>query len=113
MSIIEKAVQDFQSKVSGGLNSVEVPEWDTTIYYKRTWSLKQQEPVNRLNSQGKATEAVVETLIIRALDEDGRPVFKRADKTELMNKVDPDVIARIVIEMSKEDDYSQEDVEKN
>jgi len=112
MSIIENAVADFRQKITNTPLSIEVPEWKATIYYKRSWSLKAQEPVNRLTDQGKRSEAIVQALIIRALDEDGNKMFRNSDMTELMSKVDPDVISRIMIEMNK-DEVDLEEAEKN
>ena len=40
-------------------------------------------------------EALVTVLIMRALDEEGKPLFKQADKFELMNGVDPEIVIRI------------------
>ena len=34
MSIKENAKLQFSEKLSGALNSIEVPEWGDTIYYK-------------------------------------------------------------------------------
>ena len=39
------------------------------------------------------------TFILRALDEDGKMIFKRANMTELMRSVDPEIISRVVSEM--------------
>lgn len=113
MSVIQNAVADFQSKLANDLKSVDVPEWKTRIYFRPSWSLKQQSEVNRLAFEGKRDEAMVEALIIRSLDENGDRVFKKSDKTELMTKVDPEVISRITIEMNREVELDEEDAVKN
>ena len=43
------------------------------------------------------------TLIYRLIDEEGVPIFRKADKTELMRHVDPDVLARVVGDISSND----------
>lgn len=113
MSVIQNAVSDFQSKLANGFLTIPVPEWKTTVFYKKHWSLKEQSPVNKLSAQGKQDEAMVEALIIRAKNEDGTSMFKRADKTELMSKVDPEIISRIIIEMNQDGDLTVEEAEKN
>jgi len=55
----------------------------------------------------------VQTLIIRALDEDGKRLFSNADKKDLMEKVDPDVIVNIISAMNDEPETTIEDARKN
>jgi hypothetical protein len=52
------------------------------------------------------------TLVHRLIDGEGRPVFRKIEKTELLRSVDPDVLARIVGEINA-DDASAEDVAGN
>ena len=100
----------YRDRMSGGLLSIEVPELELTIYHKPSLSLKQQAPISKLLSEGKHEEALVQTLIIRALDADGKPLFRGADKVELMNMCDPDIIARVCVEMSSGDNITTEEV---
>lgn len=104
MSILSKATAHYRERISGGFQSIEVPEWGTEIFFKPSISLKEQAPISRLLSQGKSEEALVETLIIRCHDADGKRVFRMADKHELMNKVDPSVVARIVEAINARED---------
>ena len=110
--ILEKAKAQFRERLSGDLSSVEVPEWETTVYFKPSMNLRQQEKVLALSSQGKAAEAIAMTMILRALDEDGKPLFKTVELGEIMRGVDPDVVARIVSEMNA-DEFSDDEIEKN
>jgi hypothetical protein len=43
---------------------------------------------------------MVRTLVVKALDKDGKKLFDISDKIDLMNRVSPDVITRIVGEIS-------------
>ena len=52
------------------------------------------------------------TLIVRARDKDGKKMFHKAEKVELMNEYDPDVIARVVSAMNA-DPVDLGDAEKN
>ena len=100
MSVIENAKNHFKEIASGTMKSVEVPEWDTTLYFKPAVSFAQEQAVIKLHSEGKQVEALVESLVNRACDADGNRVFKTADKVILMNQADPAVILRIVNQMN-------------
>ena len=56
-----------------------------------------------LTQAGKTVEALVESLIMRALDADGNPLFNKVDKPELMRFVDPSIIMRVMAEMNDPD----------
>lgn len=96
--VLEKAKQHFRSQIANKQDSFYVPEWDTTIYYK-PMNARQQDAIFKLANEGKIIEAMVENMILRALDEDGKPLFKPVHKVELMRHTDPDVITRIASQM--------------
>lgn len=110
MSILDKAKAHFSDRMSGGLRSVSIPEWDTTVFFKPSISLQQQAPISKLLAEGKNEEALVKTVIIRALDEDGKRLFREADKLELMTKCDPAIIANLVMEMNAGDNVDAEEL---
>lgn len=100
-SAIDKAKAHFRSVIDQGLlGPIEVPEWDLKVYYRATISLAAQSEMIKLNQEGKQTEALVTMLITRALDEEGKPIFKKIDKLELMKAADPAVILRIIEEIN-------------
>jgi hypothetical protein len=94
---------------------IEVPEWETKIYYKTATNLREEGRVLELSQQGKTVEALVESLIIKARNEDGTKMFGIADKSVLMNEVDPKVLVRVVGEMNSvpEGDLTVGEAEKN
>lgn len=96
MGIKENGKAHFRAKLSGELKSVFVPEWDGTIYYQGAINGKQQAKILTLYDQGKTVEAVCMSLIMHALDKDGKHVWRSAELTELMNDYDPPVISRVV-----------------
>jgi len=103
--------------MSGKLQSSEVPEWivdgnPTVIYYKPSMNFKDQGEVLKLHADNKQAEAVAMTFILRAMDEDGTKLFKRANLTEMMRSMDPEIISRIVSEMGG-DDPDMDDATKN
>ena len=99
-SVLGNATQHFRNALSQELKSVEVPEWDTTVYFKTATTFASEKKILDLHSKGETVEALVETLIAKSLDNDGNRVFSNADKVLLMREVDPEVIIRIVTAMN-------------
>jgi len=100
MSVLQKATTHFKEALSNEMKTVVVPEWESTLYFKSVSTFAEEQKVIQLNNEGKIVEALVESLISKARDADGKRVFKGADKTTIMNEVDPAVIMRIVTEMN-------------
>jgi hypothetical protein len=109
--LIEKAKCHFRERLSAGLGSVHVPEWDVTIHF-RPLNLRERDRIHRFAAQD-SLEALVETLIVRALDGDGKPLFKSVHRTELMREVDPAVIARVCEEMNRAERLDFQDISGN
>ena len=101
-NVMEKAKAHFLDKIQGEMKSIEVPEWGTTIYFKPL-SLTQQDRIYQYIRKG-SLESLAETLIVRALDENGNHMFKAANKTEFMHMVDPAVVNKIVLAMAEDED---------
>ena len=114
-SALDKITTHFRNKLGGELKSILVPEWELTIYFKETITLKEQSKLIELATGGKTTEALVETLITKARNADGTRMFQAADKVVFMNEVDPQVLIRVVGEINNFDmeTVTGEDVEKN
>ena len=115
-NILDAAKSHFRSKIGNELRCIEVPEWEvngepTKIYYRASINFLQQEKIMALSDQDKKGEAIVESLIQRALDADGKRLFSSASRTELMRSVDPEIIGRVVGEIAGSDE--NEDLEKN
>ncbi len=118
MTILANAEAHFRSRLGGELRSLDVPEWgeDGTplkIYFKSLINFKAQEKIYSLVNEGKSSEAVCQTLIIRALDEDGKHLFTDRDKEKLMRFVDPEVVARIVSAMTPDDEDDLDSLKKS
>ena len=110
-NIMDNATQHFKEQLSGGLLSIEVHEWGVTVWFKPAFTFAQQEKIIQLSKEGKMVEAMIETLIVRSLDKDGKRLFTHASKTRLMNEVDPNIIIRVVGEMNQE--IKEEDLGKH
>jgi hypothetical protein len=112
MSVLQKAKKHFHSLNSGELNSIDVPEWETKVYWKMGGlNFAQQSKVIELTNAGKTAEALVEMLILRAMNADGKKMFKQVEKNEIMREVDPDIILKVVTAMNdvEEDVVSAEE----
>jgi len=112
MSVIANAKTHFKTKLTDKLECIDVPEWETKVYFKGSATLKQTEEVVALHRENKVAEALAQTLVSRALNEDGTKMFTIADKFDLMNNVDPEVITTVASHiLNSEPDGS--DIEKN
>ena len=106
--ILSAAKAHFSAQMNGELQSIEVPEWQVdgkplTIYYKPSMNLRAQEKILQLDNKGKHGEAIAQTLIIRALDKDGKALFKQIDMIEIMRHIDPNIVGNIVKAMMGDD----------
>ena len=104
MTVLSKAKEHFKEMANQGTNNVDVPEWGTTVYWNiGGLNFAQQSKVIELQQNGKSAEALVEMMIMRALDSEGKRMFKLAEKTEIMREVDPNVILKVVTAMGDSD----------
>jgi len=112
MSILENVKSHYKSKLSGELEKISVPEWKTDIYCKTAHPFAVESKIIELQQAGKTVEALVESIILKALDPSGKPLFGKFDKATLMNEADPAVLMRIAsIVNATTSEY--ETVEKN
>lgn len=112
MSVLENVKSHYKSKLSGELSKMSVPEWKTDIFYKQAHPFAVESKIIELQQAGKTVEALVESIILKALDPDGKPIFSKFDKNALMHEADPNVLMRIAAVLnSTVSEYEQ--VEKN
>ena len=112
-SAIEIVKKQFQARIAGKLNQYHVDEWGMDVYYRNITTLKQEAKIVELSTQGKSVEALVEAVITKALDEDGKPLFTQYDKAALMNEADPAVILKLSRALNGGDLPNVEEVEGN
>ena len=119
--VLEKAKQHFAKIVRGeGLRSLSIPEWGepdqpAIIYYRPLAALpiKTYSRWVTLGSE-QTVEAFIEMLILRCLDNNGQPVFKTIDKTEMLREISPVVVCRIITQISEGDNLpSSSEAKKN
>ena len=113
--VLSKAKEHFREIANKGMGNIEVPEWGVTVYWRiGGLNFASQSKIIELQNAGKSAEALVEMMIMRALDSEGKKMFKLAEKTELMREVDPNVILKVVTAMGDSEDESVTgDAEKN
>lgn len=95
MSVLQQAKAKYKAQLGNDLLSVELPDYELTVYFRPVTNLMQQQKVIELHQQGKIVEALVETVITRALDADGKKMFSSADRDELLREVNPDFVIQI------------------
>ena len=113
--VLEKATSHFRSRISGEMKSIYVPEWETKIFFRVANTLKDESKIVELAQAGKTIEALVETVIMKARNEDGSKMFNTIDKVTFMNEIDPGVIIRVAGEIATAStaDSDLGEVEKN
>ena len=110
--VLDNAKTHFKGKLSGELKKLPVPEWKTDVFYKEAHPFAVESKIIELQQAGKTVEALVESIIAKALDPEGKPLFNKFDKNTLMHEVDPQVLMRIATVLnSTTSEY--EAVEKN
>jgi len=101
----------WRTQLDKQMGEVVVPEWDVTIFFK-PMNLSQQNRIFKYANEG-SLESLVETLLIRALDADGKKLFSNSNKKFFMEKASPSLIADVVSAMNDAPDTTIEDARKN
>lgn len=96
MSVLDKAIEHFETF---GTKQIEVPEWECVIY-STPFTLAEKKKLLKFAREDDI-EFLARALILKALDEKGDLMFDLSDKPTLMHKVDPNVISRVVNEISE------------
>jgi hypothetical protein len=110
--VLEKATAHFRNKISGEMRKINVPEWECDIWVKSSSTLRDESKILELSQQGKSVEALVESIIVKARNEDGTKMFSLPDKVSFMNEIDPNVIIRVAAEINNVP-LSMDEAEKN
>ena len=66
MSVITNAKKHFKTKLTDTLESIDVPEWESKVYFKGSATLKQTEEIVALHRENKVAEALAQTLCASA-----------------------------------------------
>jgi len=94
-SLTDKIGKHYQSAIAGELHKYHCEEWGIDIYFRTTHSFKDEAKIVELASKGLVVDALVETVLVKSRDADGKRLFTDADRIKLMNEADPAVIIKI------------------
>jgi len=92
---IKKIQSHYASAISGDLMKYHCKEWNSDLYYRKTYPFKEEAKVIELQSQGKTVEALCQALVNKARDKNGNKLFSQHDIVTLMNEADPAVIIMV------------------
>ena len=92
---LDKITKHYHKEIGGEAEKFHVEEWDMDIFYKSTYTFRVESKVLEMQSKGQIVEALVESLIQKALDGKGKRIFDEADRSVLMNEADPSVITKV------------------
>ena len=93
---MSKITAHYQTAIAGEMKKIHVSEWDMDIYCRKTYPFRDEAKVLDLQQQGKTVDALIESLIVKALNEEGKKIFNDYDRPTLLNEADPNVIVRVV-----------------
>ena len=92
---LEKITKHYHKEIDGEALKLHVDEWDMDIFYKRTYPFRVESKVLEMQAKGQIVEALVESVIQKAMDSNGKRIFDEADRSVLMNEADPTVITKV------------------
>lgn len=101
MSAIDK-VKAHWSDIAE-IESIDVPEWEMTVYFTPL-NIREAAKIDRIIRRDGEVFASVDILIMKCQDEQGEPLFTKADKPVLMRTADPKVVERICGAIGRVDD---------
>lgn len=107
--ILDRAKAHYREKRQG-MHEILIPEWESSIWIRNCSNLKEQSQITKYSKDGDL-KALAMNIIIRALDEEGKKIFKPVHVAELMAKTDQDVLIRICAEING-DDENEDTVEE-
>ena len=96
MNVLERAKAHFDAQ---GVTRIEVPEWpdekgNPTVMYSQPFTLADRKKLIKY-AQEDDLEFIVRLVIMKCETQDGDKAFDLSDKPGLMNKVYPNIVARI------------------
>jgi len=99
MSVIDRVKEHFESQ---GVKTINVAEWgeegQPLVIYSSPFTLAEKRNLFK-GARNDDLGVLVDAIMLKAKDKDGNKIFKLDDKQILLNKADPDVIARVSTEM--------------
>ena len=97
MKLIDSAKSHFESL---GVQHIEIDEWkdeagNPSVVYWNPITLSEKNKLFKKSDNLNDVSILADILVMKALDKDGKKLFKPEDKVALMYKVDSDILSRI------------------
>jgi hypothetical protein len=105
------AAKDWAETLSAPMRSIHIDEWGGEIFFKPA-NLEQKNAIYKFIAENDLS-SIAETVVRRALNEDGERLFTNTDKKFFMTKVDPDTLSRIALAINEEPEVTIEEARKN
>lgn len=89
---------------AAGIQRIEVPEWGEApekplVIYYRPITLAEKQQLYAIGEREGPVARLADCLILKALNADGSKMFTLEHKFSLRHHADPDVLARVVVQM--------------
>ena len=98
--VMKKISKHYQSLVTKDMEMLNVPEWDMDIYYRTTNSFADERAMIAHQTKGEIVEALVQSIVSKARDKNGKKILSDAHKDQLMNEADPKVLTRVATHLN-------------
>ena len=95
MTNLKNITNHYQQMINGELQKYHCNEWKMDIYFRITYPFKVESKIVEYQSQGLVVDALVQSIIAKALDAEGKRLFTDADRITLMQEADPAVIIKV------------------
>lgn len=103
MAAIEQAKAHFSRLM---VRTIEVPEWAgddgaPMVIYAKPLTLTEKQKLRYFAQNGGDLDVLAHTLIMKAENSQGEKLFTVEHKHALMNATDPDVLSRVVMQITR------------
>ena len=98
--VMKKISKHYQGLVTKDMEMLNVREWDMDIYYRTTNSFADERAMIAHQTKGEIVEALVQSIVSKARDKNGKKIFSDAHKDQLMNEADPKVLTRVATHLN-------------
>lgn len=105
-ALLNVAEDHFKQKLAAPMYRVDVPEWQiddrpVSMYFKPP-TLAERDAIFQCIRKG-TLESIAQTLVTRARDESGRLMFRQVHVYQLMNRVDPAILDRVLDQLAAQE----------
>ena len=95
MTNLKNITSHYQEMINSELQKYHCNEWKMDIFFRTTYPFKVESKIVEYQTQGLVVDALVQSIISKAVDAEGKRLFTDADRLTLMNEADPAVIIKV------------------